>query len=154
ADAERLREDHRRLAALRETASVSDAEVVTARTRLEAQEGSLEALRRRREVIQARIDREEAELRAARDNERLRSRERLALDSAAAAADRARAEVDRARAALDEARLRVERLEVRAPAAGVVADRFKEPGSKAFLHMDDPRSAAIVSLYDPARLQV
>jgi HlyD family secretion protein len=154
ADAERLRSDHRRIASLGNSQSVSESEVVTARTRMQAQEATLESFRRRREVIQAQIVREEAELRAAQENQRLRTPERLALEVARAAAARAQAELDNARAALDEARLRVERLEVKSPAAGVVVERFKEPGSKSMLGMDDEFSATMVSLYDPAKLQV
>jgi RND family efflux transporter MFP subunit len=154
AELERRRSDHARIAALGVSEAVSDSEVVTARTLMEAQEASVDALRGRVEVTAAQLRREEAEAHAAQENQRLRTGEKLALDLARASLARSGAERDGARAALAEAQLRVDRLTVKAPCDGVVAERFKQPGSKAMLGMDDVHSSAIVSLYDPARLQV
>jgi HlyD family secretion protein len=59
-----------------------------------------------------------------------------------------------ARARLAEAELRLERTVIKAPVGGVVVERFKEPGSPVVPVMDDRSAAAIVSLYDPQKLQV
>lgn len=153
-DAEQARADAGRVASLEGSATVSEQDLVDARTRAASFEARAEALASALEEAAARIRRMDAESAAARENLRLRTADRLALDAARAALDAARAEEAHAQAALDEARLRVDRLEVRAPADGVVVERFKEPGSKVMLGADDPRSATIASLYDPARIQV
>lgn len=51
-------------------------------------------------------------------------------------------------------RLALDRTLIRAPMDGRVLRRFAEPGAKRMARMDDPNSATLVSLYDPARLQV
>ncbi len=50
--------------------------------------------------------------------------------------------------------LALERTAIRSPMNGRVLKRFVEPGAKRFARMDDPNSATVVSLYDPAHLQV
>lgn len=154
ADLERLRTDNARFAALGETDSVSESEVIGARTRMEAQAAQVESLHQRLETARAQVNRHEAELTAAREHRRLRTAEKRELASAEAALDRANAELQRAGAQLEEARLRVDRLEIRAPRAGVVVERLKEPGSKVMIDADEPRSATVATLYDPRKLQV
>lgn len=154
ADLERLRTDNERFAALGETDSVSESEVVGARTRMEAQAAKVESLHQQLETVRARMDRQEAELLAAREHRRLRTEEKQELNSAEAALQRARAEHERAEAQLAEARLRVDRLEIRAPHGGVIVERLKEPGSKVMMDADEPRSATVATLYDPKKLQV
>jgi RND family efflux transporter MFP subunit len=68
--------------------------------------------------------------------------------------DRRQAGVETAQARVDMARLALERTTIRSRMDGVVLRRFAHPGSKRRAAMDDPNSAAIVSLYDPRRLQV
>lgn len=152
-DVERLRSDYDRIAPLGASAVVSESEVIDARTFLEARLSAVEALRKRRDVVRAQIQREEAELLAAREYLRLRTPEKRALEEAEAGLARARATLDHARARLAEAELRVSRLEVRAPVDGIIVERFKSPGNKIMRGMDDPNSAAVASLYDPAHLQ-
>jgi HlyD family secretion protein len=55
---------------------------------------------------------------------------------------------------IEEARLSLERSRVYAPIDGVVLERYAAPGMKRMAGMDDMASSAIVSLYDPDRLQV
>ena len=52
------------------------------------------------------------------------------------------------------AALALERTTVRSPAGGVVLRRYVDPGSKRMAAMDDPDSTTVVSLFDPARLQI
>lgn len=154
AEAERLRREHARLAPLGETRAISDGEVVDARERLNAQEAVVDALRARRDVVAAQITREEAELRAAREQQRLRTEERRELDAAKATLASEQAELARAKVEQREAELRVRRLEVTAPVSGIVVERLKEPGSKVRLESDDSNSAIVASIYDPSRVQV
>ncbi len=54
----------------------------------------------------------------------------------------------------DAARLALERTTIRSPLDGIVLHRHAEPGDKRRVGADDPTSAMIISLYDPANLQV
>jgi len=65
-----------------------------------------------------------------------------------------KAELESAQVARDVAELTLQRTEVRAPMDGIVLRRFVDPGSKRGREMDDPNSAVIASLFDPAKLQV
>jgi RND family efflux transporter MFP subunit len=73
---------------------------------------------------------------------------------AEAAVQRARAARDTATAQRDDAVLRFERMDVRSPAAGIAMVRLVEPGAKVVRNADNPRSAQVLRLYDPAKLQV
>lgn len=73
---------------------------------------------------------------------------------AAATVAQAAARVDRLQVAVDQARLAVERTTIRSPVAGMVQRLHKQPGDKIRFGMDDPVSAAVVTCYDPAHLQV
>lgn len=137
-----------------EAGGANQVEVVTLQKRAEAQAATLEATRARAAILEARLDRQHAELGAAERAAMLRIPERAALDIALAGVERARAESDAARARHDAAALRVRRVEVRAPISGVVLRRLVAPGDKVMLGMDDPRSAHVVHLYDPSSLQV
>lgn len=63
-------------------------------------------------------------------------------------------EVQQAANRVATAQLALDRTVIHAPMNGVVLRRFVEPGGKRMAGMDDPNSATIVTLYDPARLQV
>lgn len=65
-----------------------------------------------------------------------------------------KAYLEAAKTARDAARLALDRTEIRAPMDGLVLRRFVDPGSRRGRGMDDPNSAVIASLFDPARLQV
>ncbi len=91
---------------------------------------------------------------------RLELRWRAAQQSAEAARiaiAESEARVARTEADLDEARLRMDRMEIRAPADGVVMDLAVEPGMRVGMTGApgaDDRANVVVHLYDPARLQV
>lgn len=158
-DAERARlveleEEHERISRSREVDAVNELEVIVARQRLAAQAARVETLEGRRPLLQARVDRLEAELRAARRNLALRIDDRRQLDASKAGLARARAAVQRAETTRDQAALELERMTIRAPIDGYVLRRLKLPGDKVVRMNDSPHSAHLVHLYDPDRLQV
>jgi RND family efflux transporter MFP subunit len=126
---------------------VSTLEVVQARYKMQAQAAVVKAMEGRRAVLEAKARQLAADLKAAKENLRLRIEEARALAEAQAA-------VKVAEAALGEAKLRLDRTAVKSPAAGVVMQRLVEPGSKVILSGDMPRSAQVARLYEPGRLQV
>ena len=149
-----LKAEYERLEPLHEQGLANDIELIQARQAHEAQQATVEAVRRRRPIIEAQIRLLEAEVRAARENLQLRIADTRALAESEAAVRRAEAGVASAEAQRADAALRMERMEVRSPANGVVMTRLAEPGSKLMLNADNPHSAQVVRLYDPQRLQV
>jgi RND family efflux transporter MFP subunit len=129
------------------THASSELETNRTQQQYEAQKAVVDATKARRPVFEAQLAQRTADLAAARENLRLR------IDEARSLAE-AKAQVALATAARDEAALRLSRMEVRSPADGIVMQRLAEPGSKLVMNMDDPHSAHVVRLYDPARLQV
>ena len=149
-----LKAEHDRIKPLHEGGQASEIELIQARQAYEAQRSEVEVVRGQKPIIEAQIKSLEAEVRAAREDLQLRIADTRALADAEAAVLRAEAGVASARAQREDAALRLERMEVRSPAAGVVMMRLAEPGSKLMLNADNPRSAQVVRLYDPQRLQV
>lgn len=142
----RLEDKHSRLAAL-PPESAAQLQVIEAGLQKDAQLAVLEAARRQLEVADARQVIAQANLKAAKDNRRLRIQQRKTLDQATA-------DVKRAEVAVAEAQLRLDRMEVRAPAAGIVMTRLAVPGAKLMLQGEGKFSANAVHLYDPEQLQV
>ncbi|OAB62753.1 hypothetical protein AY599_19945 [Leptolyngbya valderiana BDU 20041] len=134
--------------------AANELEVIVLTQRVAGQRATLEATEQRQAILEAQRDRLQAEATAAERNYELRIMEKQNLDLARANAQRAEAAVQVARARLDEAQLRVDRLTINAPITGAVQRRLKVPGDKIMLGMDDPHSAHVVHLYDPAKLQV
>lgn len=122
-------------------------EALRSELRLRAGRAELASLRAKADTARALLEEARAENAAAREGARLRVEERRALDAA-------KAEADRARAMRDEALLRVERLDLRAPAAGVIQRRLVAPGSRVMPLSDDMDASRAAVIYDPARLQV
>ncbi len=58
-----------------------------------------------------------------------------------------------AKVAKDRAALALSRHEIRAPQDGVISHLHAIPGKKRMVHMDNPKSATIVELFDPSSLQ-
>lgn len=143
---EGLRRAWERLRAL-STTTVSRQTVEDAEYAFLAQQAKVETARRTVAVARATAGRFEAELAAATQVLRLKVAEHEAVGVA-------EARVQETSAALDEARLRLQRMEVVSPSSGVVMARLAVPGGKLIQEMDDPHSAHVVHLYDPARLQV
>jgi HlyD family secretion protein len=86
--------------------------------------------------------------RACRDLE-LRIEDKLRLATAEADVTLAQAALARTQATHDEAQLRLERMTVRAPAAGLVLQRFVTPGTQL-----TPENAVVATLYDPRSVRV
>lgn len=134
--------------------AANEIEVVIIRARAAAQRAEHQAVKARKPILAARVDRLHAELRAAERDLELRIEDRRRLDTAQAMVARAAAEAEHARILRDEAALELDRMVIRAPITGYVQQRLKVPGDKAVRMMDDPHSAHIVHLYDPQRIQV
>ena len=150
----RLEDQWRRVENALADEATSEFEATRLRLEVQSQRAEVEATKREQALIEARVAQEEAELAAARENLELRIEERRALDLAEAAVAGTEAMVLEARAALDAARLRLERTEIRAPIAGRVMARLKEPGDKVMLGGDERQSAQILRLYREGQLQV
>ncbi|MDQ7784693.1 MAG: efflux RND transporter periplasmic adaptor subunit [Desulfomonilaceae bacterium] len=140
--------------ALRSSGSVSEQEFIRLRSQYNAQTSKIAALRMRGAAETELMARHQADLSAAEEHMTLRTEERRKLDRARAATLQAEAALSQARTALAEADLRLERTEIRSPMDGIVMGRLTEPGSKVVVLSDNPGSARVLSLYDPARLQV
>ena len=63
------------------------------------------------------------------------------------------ARISAAQTELARMKLALERTVIRAPIDGIVLHLHAEPGKKRMLESDDPKSAVIVELYDPGKLQ-
>ncbi len=152
ARAEEMHDELSRKSRLVESGAVSAGEVARLRYRIEAQEAAVRAAVAESQRFEAQRERMRAERAAAEQAAALRIEESQALAEAEGQVARAEANLKRAEAARDEAQLRFDRMEVRAPAAGVVMARLVEPGSQ--LVAGEGRSAVVARLYDPQRLQV
>jgi len=151
---EHAKSEYKRVVPLHRSKAVADSHLVRVRSEYSAQEAGLKAARSKSAVTKARIARCEADVKAAKEHMRLRTEERRRLDLAEATLLKIQASLRRGMIKRDAARLRLARMEVRAPSAGVVMNRHAEPGSKLTRLSDDPLSAHVLTLYDPARLQV
>ncbi len=154
ADLRRWREEQQRVQQAYDKGAATTRERLVADYELASTQADLEALTLRKGVLEARVERLEAESNAAVRAAELRVAERLTLSSAAATVSDAQASLENARAQRDEARLRLDRMTIVSPIDGNVLHRLKVPGDKVMLGMDDPHSSHIVHLYDPQQLQV
>jgi len=154
AEQKRWQEEHRRVSQAYKQGAATEREILITEYELASREAGLESINLRLGVLQARVERLRAEATAAERAADLRVAERLAVDRATADVSDARAALDHATAQRDEARLRLDRMTIASPIDGLVLRRFKAPGDKVRLGMDDPHSSHIVHLYDPRRLQV
>ncbi len=119
-----------------------------------AERAGLDALTRSLAAANDRVERLAIDHTAATENLELRILDRQEVDEAKAELSQAEAAVVLAEAELADADLQLRRMTILSPIDGVVVTRHKSPGDKVMRHMDHPRSATIVSLYDPAQLQV
>jgi RND family efflux transporter MFP subunit len=86
----------------------------------------------------------------------LKTEEQRSLDEAKAGVDLADAQLLQAKVALDKAKLSLTRMTVYAPVDGKVLALVARPGSKVMglAPASQPDASTIVTMYDPARLQV
>jgi multidrug efflux pump subunit AcrA (membrane-fusion protein) len=154
AQREALADEAARARQAQRAGAATEIEAIILEKQAESRAGTIAALRSREQILAAERRAEEAEGRAARRNLELRVTERRALDAAAAGLARAEAAVRRAEVHVATAQLRLDRMVIRAPITGYVQRRLKAPGDKVMLAMDEPHSAHLVHLYDPASIQV
>ncbi len=86
----------------------------------------------------------------------LPDRDTTPAERVAAKSDRLAKEaaLESAETSYDMAKLTLDRTEIRSPMDGIALERFVDPGSKRSRSVDNPNSATIASLFDPASLQV
>lgn len=132
-----------------EAGAASAGEVRRLALRVDALAAETQSFRSEREAREARVATMAGDLAAARTARAELIAETRARDEARASLDAAGAARDGAIAMRDEAKLAVERSAVRAPRAGIVMRRNAAPGSRVGGETD-----ALLSLYDPASLQV
>lgn len=143
------RDEFERKSRLVEIGAASEGDVRRLGLRVEALAAETLALESERAARNGRAVAAKGDLQAARTAREELVVETRARDEAAAARDAAMAARDAARATRDEAKLALDRSEVRAPRAGIVMRRIAAPGAR--VGGDSP---ALLSLYDPASLQV
>lgn len=141
AELDALSDRLRRMENLATSGAVVEAEVVQQRLAAQAKERSLDALRAAGPGRDARVAQAESDAARAR---RLREIGTAAAES----------ELSVAKTRVSEAQLRLDRMTVRAPVAGTVMRLLKSPGDSVEMESIMPRSAQILALYDPKKLQV
>lgn len=151
---ERLEQELTRVQTLRSGNAATELELIAAQQRAIGQRADVAALEGRRPLLEARVERLVAEARAAERTLELRIEDRRRLETAKAEVERSAAAVESAAAARDEAALELERMTIRSPITGFVQRRLRGPGDKVVRMMDDPYSAHVLHVYDPARIQV
>jgi len=143
--------------AVRKTRSAKAAtalELMLSKQQADRQKAVFTAVQKLEATLDAKVDRLEAELRAAEQDLKLRTTEKRELAEAKAALKDARARQTVAEAHLAQAELRLQRMEVRSPSEGRVMRLLKAPGDKLTIMADDPRSAQVAGLYRPDSLQI
>lgn len=127
--------------------AVSALEIARLTFRAEAQRAAVAALPSRRSMLEAERDEAAAERLAAQRGRELLIEERAELA-------KAEAELASARAGVREAELRTSRTRIEAPIDGVVLARLVAPGMMVSTAAASVEGGRILSLYDPAELQV
>ncbi|MHC4871579.1 MAG: efflux RND transporter periplasmic adaptor subunit [Planctomycetota bacterium] len=147
------RRDRDRAKKLVETETITRQRGEESQKQFEVAQAERNAIAKTLQQAELTVIRMKARAEAAKRNSDLRISDKRERDAAAAALRRAEAEAEVAEAALAEAELRLKRTRIRTAVDGVVVTRWKEPGDKVMLNGDKNRSATIVSLYDPKKMQ-
>ncbi|MFW5652899.1 MAG: HlyD family secretion protein [Planctomycetota bacterium] len=134
--------------------AANEFEVVILEQDVAAQQAEVKSLEGRRAVLLAQRDRLKAEHDAAVQNAELRIEEAREVATTRAYLTLSQAARSRANQTLRLAELNLDRASIRAPISGIVQRRLKVPGDKVTVEGDDPTSAQILYLYDPAHMQV
>jgi RND family efflux transporter MFP subunit len=121
---------------------IATAAVDELKTRAPHLNAEVKALGQRRDVLRERLE--------------LKTEEARAVAEAEAQVDVAAARLQQAQTALEAAQLRLERVTVRAPMHGRVLALLARPGQRLMGQsaIGHPEASTVVSLYDPANLQV
>jgi len=142
------------LAVQRELASAGAAgprQVELAEAKISAASSELEMLRANAALAVAEAQKAQARLDRAQRDAELRLDEKLRVERAKNDVDLAQGRLAAARTTRDEAQLRLARMEVRAPAAGIVLERFAAPGTTL---AGGERGSLVCTLFDPMHLRV
>ncbi|HYG77504.1 MAG TPA: efflux RND transporter periplasmic adaptor subunit [Planctomycetota bacterium] len=134
--------------------AIPEFQKIQTRLRMKTQQALLQVARSRKPALDAKIKQQEAELLAAQQDRKLRIKETKELEEARASLARAKAQFEKAVADCDMSELRLQRMEVRAPADGVVMARLTEPGAKLMMSGQEMNSARALRFYDPKKQQV
>ncbi len=136
--------------------AVSGKAVREARAELAAATSALNELEGREPTLQAELAALIRKRDALAKQLELMTNERKAVSVADAEVAAARAVADQARLAVESAQLNLERMTVRAPIAGRILSVEARPGQRLSGNnpLAEQGSSAVVSLYDPAMLQV
>jgi len=154
AKAKELEEQYRREKAASDAGAFPANDTVLTGLKLETQRATLKLTEAKRPALEAKVQQQQAELSAARDNQKLRIAESRELEIAHAKLAGELKTVETVKVRHQMAKLRLERTEIRAPRDGVVMERLTEPGAKLYVNMNEKNSAQAVKLYDPSKLQV
>ena len=149
-----LEEQLRREDKAAEANAIPEFQRTQTRLKLNTQRAVLGSSRERKPALEAKVRQMEADVKATRENLRLRISEKRAVEESEAGVCEAEGQVKMMEIALAKAKLQLERTNVRSPADGVVMQRLTEPGGKLMMLMDDKSSAQVARLYDPKKLQV
>jgi RND family efflux transporter MFP subunit len=126
-------------------------QVALAEAKLAAAKGDLEILRADAALAAAEAQKAQARFDRAQRDAELRLEEKLRIERAKNGIDLAKGRVAAARTTYDEALLRLNRMEVRAPADGIVLERLAAPGTTL---SGGERGSLVCTLFDPAHLRV
>ncbi len=154
AELKRMEAERDWLARTESGGAATELELLVATQNAEAKRNEIEAIEARQPMIESRIARHTAELRAAERDIELRIEDHQLVSNAKAAVESAEADLALAEARRDEAALALSRTTITAPISGYVLRRIKAPGDKVIQMMDEPHSAHLVHIYDPSKLQV
>jgi HlyD family secretion protein len=149
-----LKDAYERVIRAQKQGAGTNFEVQQAKYKLASQKARVEATRQHQAVLEAKVQNIQAELKAATRNLELRIIEKQALEAATANVQKAQSDVALAKVRVAEAKLGLSRMKIVSPMDGVVIERKKAPGEKAVVMSDNPHSAVLLEIYDPAHQQV
>lgn len=123
---------------------------------LAAAESALAELQSRQPTLESQAESLERKRRALSQQLTLMSEQKRAVAAAEASLAAARARQDQAQISVESAKLNLERMTIRAPIAGRVLTVDARPGTRlaGMDPLSQQSSSAVVSLYEPDRLQV
>lgn len=131
--------------------ATGERQVTLAEAKVASAQADLAILRADAALAAAEAQKAQARLERARGEAKLRIDDRRRVDVAKHDVEVAQARVAAAKTSSDEAKLRLDRMEVRAPAAGIVLERLAAPGTTL---AGGERGSLVCTLFDPTHLRV
>jgi len=151
---EELQEQLRRENIASQANAIPEFQKIQTRLRLKIQQAQVAVAQTKKPLLDAKFKQQQAEWLAAREDRKLRIKETRELDEARAGVARAQALLAKVISECDMQELKLARMEVRAPADGVVMARLTEPGAKLMMTGQEMNSARALRFYSPKSLQV